>query len=62
MASSSEEVLHIGNPFINPALLYVPIGDPTLEITVADVQLSVGPQLEPQLSTSEVSTARFFMI
>ena len=59
MTCSSAEGLRAGDPCIDPALhcVLVPTGDPTLETTVARVQLPVGPQ--PQLSTYEVSIARF---
>ena len=56
MAYFSGEGLRTGDPCIDPAVLYVPTVDPTLE-TVARVQLPVVPR--PQLSTYEVSIARF---
>ena len=58
MPYSSGEGFRTGDPRVNSALL--PTGDPTLETTVARIQLPVGPQ--PQLSSYDVSTARFFAI
>ena len=62
MSYSCGEGLRTGDPCINPALLYVPglTGEPIPQTTVPRVQLPVGPQ--PQLSTYEVSIARFFVI
>jgi hypothetical protein len=59
--SSGDGLRSTGDYCINPALLCVPTGDPTLETTVARVQLPVVPQ-QPQLSAYEVSTTRFIMI
>ncbi len=62
MGCPSREGLRAGDPCISPALLCSPTADLTLETTVTCVQLSVGHQPQPQLSTNEVSIAGFFMI
>ncbi len=62
MGGYSWEGLRAGDPCINPALLCAPTGGPTLEATVACVQSPVAQGHQPQLSTYEVSIARFFFI